>query len=147
MNLSTHISRRVLVVTAMIAVSIMAYALVAKARAVSYAKTEPYTVNVTIEAVPGATVFLSYDYGYGIRDEHIRRLVVGDSNNEFTLSLSAWKRVQALYFIAPKATPYKVTQLRLMKNGVEFYPDLPTNGATLEGDNWLVRLPLTGFNY
>lgn len=117
------------------------------ARGVAYSKSEPYGIELTVEAAPQSTVFLSYDYGFGIRDQHIRRLVLGDEPTHFSLSVSAWKHVYALYVISPKDNPYVVKNLRLVKNGVEFQPVLPESGPTLEGDNWIYRLPLTDFVY
>lgn len=115
--------------------------------AFSYQKIEPYEVFVELSGESSQAVFLSYDYGYGIQDQHIRRLELQQPSESFSLSISAWKTVHALYFIAPKDTPYKVNALSIAKNGVNYDVAIPKDGPTLEGDNWLYRLPLTDFRY
>ncbi len=113
----------------------------------SYDKIEPYSLSIDLEGEAGSRVFLAYDYGFGIQDPHIRPLDLDEAVNRFDLSLSAWKRISALYFIAPKDVQYRVNDLSIRKNGVSFSPKLPSNGPTLEGDNWLTRLPLVGFEH
>lgn len=177
-----YVSRQQLIALLIVsAVLFFACLLFFKIKSLAYAKIEPYTIEVVVDANLGDTVFLSYDYGYGIRDEHIRPLTLAkpakidsqkkaanepdlvqnlnsssksssESANQattqrFKLSVSAWKPVHALYFIAPKETRYSLQGLTVYKNSRSFEPTLPPEGPTLEGENWIYRLPLTDFDY
>ncbi len=148
MKLKTVLSKpRFIVIGVIILLSLLCWLAFSVLRAYSYQKIEPYEVSVQITGVPNSTVFLSYDYGYGIADQHIRRLQLDEPLEHFTLSVSAWKAVHALYFIAPKDAPYRLNALNITKNGVKFDVPIPSDGPTLEGTNWLYRLPLTDFEY
>ncbi len=148
MNFSQIASRqRLSLVVLIIAALLLAFLCLYKAKAMSYNKIEPYTIDLSATTKDDNLVYLSYDYGYGIRDEHIRPLKANNGKISASLSVSAWKHISALYFIAPKDKPYTINSLQITKNGVSFSPSLPASGPTLEGENWLYRLPLTEFNY
>lgn len=148
MTLKQVFSKQRLVALALMALAViicvLAYAVLKK---VAYAKTEPYLVSLTVEGVPDSTVFLSYDYGFGIRDQHIQRLELTEKTQRFELSISAWKTVRALYFIGPQETPYVVKDLTISKSEVNHQVKIPSDGPTLEGTNFLYRLSLTDFKY
>ena len=148
MTLSKFTARpRLLAIGFIVALFAVTALVLLKAKAVSYRKIEPFEINLTVQAKPESHVFLAYDYGYGIQDQHIRRLTIGEEATKFSLSVSAWKHVHGLYFISPKDNPYAVSDLTVNKNDTQITPELPSGGPTLEGENWLIRLPLTDFTY
>lgn len=148
MNFKTVLSKpRFVAIGALALLALLCVLVFVILRAYSHQKIEPYELVVELAGQPSSTVFLSYDYGYGIADQHIRRLSLDTPSARFTLSVSAWKKVHALYFIAPEGAPYKLKALSIAKNGIKFDVPIPSKGPTLEGTNWLYRLPLTDFDY
>ena len=118
-----------------------------KVYAGSYNKTQPYEVNVVVKGVAENHVFFAYDYGGGIKDQHIRRLDLEAAVQEFNFSVSAWKHVHAVYIFSPKVSPFSIESLSIQKNGVSTEPNITKSGPTLEGANWFYRFSLADFNY
>lgn len=133
--------------TLVLLLMLMMLALFTKVNEASYSKVQPYNVSITIDGSVESPVFFAYDYGQGIRDHNVRRLVFNSKTKTFNFSVSAWKHVHAVYVFGPKKYRFLIKDFKIEKNGVAYQPTLPEVGPKLEGVNWFYRFPLVSFDY
>lgn len=124
-------------------------------KAKAHYKIEPYVVTFSVEAPQENLIFMAYDYGYGIIDQHTRSIHLTNELNDsdsaitqsFELSLSAWKTLRELNFIAPMTTEYTLTAVSIRKDQQQHTFTQSQLTQLHENGNRLYRLPLNNWEH